>query len=46
MTPRHLRVFLSSPGHVAEERKAAREILDRLQHDALLKGDVTDGGSI
>jgi hypothetical protein len=37
--PRHLRVFLSSPGDVASERKLAREVLEQLPRDALLKGD-------
>ena len=41
MTPRHLRVFLSSPGDVAEERTIARSILDRLPSDPLLKEKVT-----
>ncbi|MBI1873616.1 MAG: hypothetical protein HYS05_06980, partial [Acidobacteria bacterium] len=39
--PRHLKVFLSSPGDVAEERKAAREILERLPRDPLLTGQIT-----
>ena len=39
--PLHLRVFIASPGDVAEERAAAREIVDRLPQDPLLRGRVT-----
>lgn len=39
--PRHLKVFLSSPGDVTEERTAAREILERLPRDPLVKGQIT-----
>jgi hypothetical protein len=37
----HLRVFISSPGDVAEERRAAREIVASLPRRALLRGRVT-----
>lgn len=37
----HLRVFLSSPGDVAKERRAAREILDAAQKQPLLRGKVS-----
>ena len=37
----HLRVFLSSPGDVQEERRAARDIVATLQKRALLRGRVT-----
>lgn len=40
-TPRHVRIFLSSPGDVHEERKIAREVLDSLPRDPLLKGRAT-----
>ena len=39
--PLHLRVFIASPGDVAQERAAAREIVDRLPQDPLLRGRVT-----
>jgi len=35
-SPRHLRVFLASPGDVAEERKLAMRVLKELQYDSLL----------
>jgi len=37
----HLRVFLSSPGDVQEERRAARDVVASLQKGALLRGRVT-----
>ena len=37
----HLRVFLASPGDVAEERQRAQEILEQLPYDPLLRGSVT-----
>ena len=40
-TPLHLRVFLSSPGDVAKERRAAREVLDSVQKQPLLRGRVS-----
>ena len=41
MDSRRLRVFLSSPGDVAEERQLAREVLQSLQRQPLLNGRVT-----
>lgn len=37
----HLRVFLSSPGDVADERGLALTVVDRLQYDPFLRGRVT-----
>ena len=40
--PQHLRVFLASPGDVADERALARHLLkDELPYDPLLRGRVT-----
>ncbi|MEO8391829.1 MAG: SUMF1/EgtB/PvdO family nonheme iron enzyme [Chloroflexota bacterium] len=39
--PLHLRIFLSSPGDVADERGLALQLFDRLQYDPLLRGQVT-----
>jgi energy-coupling factor transporter ATP-binding protein EcfA2 len=39
--PLHLRVFLASPGDVAEERALAAQVLDNLPYDPLLRGQVT-----
>ena len=39
--PLHLRVFLSSPGDVANERRIAREVIAALAGQPLLKGQVT-----
>ena len=39
--PRHLRVFLTSPGDAAAERKLALQVLRDLQHDPFLRGRVT-----
>jgi formylglycine-generating enzyme required for sulfatase activity len=39
--PLHLRIFLSSPGDVADERGIALQLFDRLQYDPLLRGQVT-----
>jgi hypothetical protein len=39
--PLHLRVFLSSPGDVAEERRIAREVIDAVARQPLLKGRVS-----
>jgi hypothetical protein len=39
--PHHLRVFLSSPGDVADERRIAREVIDAVARQTLLKGRVT-----
>lgn len=38
--PHHLRIFLSSPGDVAEERALALSIIERIPHDPLLRGRV------
>ncbi|HXI29465.1 MAG TPA: AAA family ATPase, partial [Vicinamibacterales bacterium] len=40
-TPAHLRVFISSPGDVGDERRIAREVIDQLPHEPLLEGKVT-----
>ena len=41
-SPLHFRVFLSSPGDVADERELARRVLkDELPYDPLLHGRVT-----
>lgn len=40
-SPIHLRVFLASPGDVAQERALARKILEDLPYDGLLRGLVT-----
>jgi hypothetical protein len=40
-SPRHLRVFLSSPGDVADERALARKVLEQLPNDVLLQGLLT-----
>jgi formylglycine-generating enzyme required for sulfatase activity len=39
--PLHLRIFLSSPGDVADERGIALQLFERLQYDPLLRGRVT-----
>jgi hypothetical protein len=39
--PTHLRIFLASPGDVAEERAIAREVIERLPYDPLLRGRIT-----
>jgi hypothetical protein len=41
MNPRHIRIFLSSPGDVPEERSIARELLEGLQRKAWLKDRIT-----
>ena len=38
---RHLRIFFSSPGDVADERAAALAIVDRLRYDPFVRGRVT-----
>jgi len=35
-----IRIFLSSPGDVADERRAARLVIERLRTDPLLRGQV------
>jgi Sulfatase-modifying factor enzyme 1 len=37
----HLRVFLASPGDVADERTLALQVLEQLQYDPLLRGRIT-----
>src|SRR3712207_6430236 len=40
--PQHVRIFLSSPGDVAEERELARRLIkDELPSDPFLRGRVT-----
>lgn len=39
--PRHIRIFLSSPGDVADERALALRAFERVQYDPLLRGQVT-----
>ena len=39
--PRHLRIFLASPGDVADERGLALKVLEELQYDPLLRDQVT-----
>ena len=38
---RHVRIFLSSPGNVADERALAKKVIDNLAYDPLLKNRVT-----
>ena len=38
---RHLRVFVSSPGDVADERAIARQIVEDLPYDPFLRGRMT-----
>lgn len=40
-SPRHIRIFLSSPGDVEEERSAVREMLQRLGRSPLIREDFT-----
>ena len=40
-SPRHLRVFLASPGDVADERALALGVLEQLPYDPLLRGRIT-----
>ncbi|HYQ90994.1 MAG TPA: hypothetical protein VES89_02660, partial [Candidatus Competibacteraceae bacterium] len=39
--PLPLRVFLASPGDVADERGLALQVLEQLQYDPLLRGRIT-----
>jgi hypothetical protein len=39
-SPLHLRIFLSSPGDVAAERRTARELLNAVQRQPMLRGRV------
>jgi hypothetical protein len=41
MAPKHLKIFLSSPGDVAEERGLAVEIIRRLPHEPFPRGRLT-----
>lgn len=40
-SPLHLRIFLASPGDVADERNLALQVLEQLQYDPLLRGRIT-----
>jgi tetratricopeptide (TPR) repeat protein len=40
-SPKHLRVFVSSPGDVFAERDFAFQLLERLPYDPLLRGRIT-----
>lgn len=37
----YVRIFLSSPGDVTQERKIALDAIERLPYDPFLKGKVT-----
>jgi hypothetical protein len=39
--PRHVRIFLASPGDVLEERQAVRDLLHRLERSPLIREDFT-----
>lgn len=39
--PRHMRIFLSSPGDVADERALALQVIEQLPYDPLLRSKVT-----
>lgn len=39
--PRHVRIFLASPGDVLAERQAARQLLERLEREPLIRRDFT-----
>ena len=38
---RHFRIFLSSPGDVAEERRLSIDVLDNLQYDPSFRGRIS-----
>lgn len=40
-SPRHVRIFLASPGDVVEERNTVRDMLQHLQRSPLVRGDFT-----
>jgi hypothetical protein len=40
-TPLHLRIFISSPGDVGDERRLAREIIEALPRDPAYRGKIT-----
>lgn len=39
--PRHVRIFLASPGDVLEERQAVRQVLERLERSPSIRGSFT-----
>jgi len=39
--PLNLRIFLASPGDVADERSLALQVLEQIQYDPLLHGKIT-----
>jgi hypothetical protein len=39
--PRHVRIFLASPGDVVAERQAVREVLERIERSPLVRGTFT-----
>ena len=39
--PRHLRIFLGSPGDVTDERSLALDVIEQLPYDPLLQGKIT-----
>jgi hypothetical protein len=39
--PRHVRIFLASPGDVLQERQAVRDLMQRLERAPLLRGRFT-----
>jgi formylglycine-generating enzyme required for sulfatase activity/energy-coupling factor transporter ATP-binding protein EcfA2 len=40
-SPKHIRVFISSPGDVAEERAIALKVLDQMPYTPTLRGKIT-----
>lgn len=40
-TPLHLRIFISSPGDVGDERRLARQIIEALPRDPAYRGKIT-----
>jgi hypothetical protein len=39
--PRHIRIFLASPGDVVDERRAVRGVAERLERSPLIRDDFT-----
>ncbi|MFC1959468.1 hypothetical protein ACFLYO_02050 [Chloroflexota bacterium] len=39
--PRHLQIFLSSPGDVGDERAIALKVIEQLPYDLAFRGKVT-----
>jgi len=39
--PRHIRIFLASPGDVVEERQVVRSVAERLERSPLIRDDFT-----